>query len=521
MKKDSISVVPKNQRDVVKAQTKDVWDGEVKWPALHGKSFRDLKVLDSDSLVAVDQHGAIILAARSQQQQQQQQQQQRDGDDALVHVLSNANVSQLAVTRDSIVALTKAGLLLSIDKSVVTSSLNERLRVVKKSEHQSATSWASWFWRPQFSGIAVDLGLVESLTFFNGVSERITSITAGDHHVLALSASGKVYSMSTSNNSETTNKYCQLGLGESAFTSSITRNKLYHVSGLASLPPSTLSTSTRSSPAKIIQIASGSAFNLALASDGSVYSWGSNRYGQLGTANKGKDIAYSADPIKVSFDATNQYKNSQCTLIAAGGDTGCFVFESPESTLVYSVGMGQWGQLGTGTFLHVSNKPIKVSVLSNLSEFNEKLNKVVPIRIASVSMGPTHAFAILKSSETVEGYGRDVFSWGANDKGQLWRADGKKGNSAVPGSVAPVVVAVGDVSAATEEEGGQKADESVSTLTNFLWEPKNVGRLQVAGPGKLTTTSSSASWFCGNNAGTVEQQFACGDGVTLLYSKTV
>jgi hypothetical protein len=79
---------------------------------------------------------------------------------------------------------------------------------------------------------------------------------------------------------------------------------------------------------------------------------------------------------------------------------------------------------------------VRVKSLCDLTEYDEKKNQVEPIRISKLLVGSTHSGAILKNSTTSQNggqqYGQEVFLWGNNAHGQLARADGKRGNSALP-----------------------------------------------------------------------------------------
>ena len=133
--------------------------------------------------------------------------------------------------------------------------------------------------------------------------------------------------------------------------------------------------------------------------------------------------------------------DSKCSAIAAGDNFSVFAIESKDSTDLLSCGFGQYGQLGHGGYNHLVYQPVKIKSISNLQEYDENLNKVVPIRVAGLFAGSAHAGVIFDniSPESAKDpdfhSGRDVYLWGHNAYGEL--NNGKKSNSPLP--IAPDV----------------------------------------------------------------------------------
>ncbi|KAJ3413273.1 hypothetical protein HDV05_008259 [Chytridiales sp. JEL 0842] len=334
----------------------------------------------------------------------------------------------------------------------------------------------------------------------------------GDHHVVAVSSSGKVYTIAADVDA---NKFGQLGNGSiDAPASSL---------GLIMEPVKGFENN------KVVQAAAGGAFNVVRSKDGRAYVWGSNGMGQLATAKIANDLACSVLPIEVKALWNRQKKGDKtddaaCTFVAASGETVLFVVDRPAKTEVYSCGMGQWGQLGHGAFAHMTNVPTLISALSNLSQYSESKKSVQPIRVSSISMSPTHSFAILDDSRSAsEGdFGRDVLAWGLNDRGQLGRIDGKKANSATPSWVVPISYSA--LSTVSEEkkplaESKEKVEGDGQASQAVPWENTNatLGRMQIASPGWVYGVKGWSSW----SAVKCEQGIACGEGVTAIYTKVV
>jgi E3 ubiquitin-protein ligase HERC4 len=88
---------------------------------------------------------------------------------------------------------------------------------------------------------------------------RVTQVACGHSHSLALTAEGLLYAWGS-------NEHGQLGVSPSS------TSHLGQPRPIESLPPDM----------KVLQVACGGHHNLALMNSGRVFSWGSNRYGQLG-----------------------------------------------------------------------------------------------------------------------------------------------------------------------------------------------------------------------------------------------
>lgn len=147
---------------------------------------------------------------------------------------------------------------------------------------------------------------------------------------------------------------------------------------------------------EIIMIAAGNRFAYALESDGTVWGWGLNNYGQLGN----NSTADRFGPVQVDLNGV--------VAIAAGGSSG---YALRSDGTVRAWGKNDNGQLGNSTTTD-SLIPVEVSNLSG---------------VVSVTSGNSTTYA-LKSSGT-------VWAWGNSNNGLL-------GNNSMTDSSVPVEVSL-------------------------------------------------------------------------------
>jgi alpha-tubulin suppressor-like RCC1 family protein len=155
----------------------------------------------------------------------------------------------------------------------------------------------------------------------------VVAIGAGSSHALAARSDGTVRAWGS-------NQYKQLGATTTATCTSY------------QFPCSTTPIQVQSLTG-VSAVAGGGNFSLALKSDGSVWGWGENGYGQL---------ANGTTTLFGGVTKPTKAKLSSVIAIAAG-DKHTLALRS--DGMVLAAGSNQWGQLGTGTFNDSSN-PVKV-----------------------------------------------------------------------------------------------------------------------------------------------------------------
>ncbi|WP_027400397.1 RCC1 domain-containing protein [Anaerovorax odorimutans] len=163
--------------------------------------------------------------------------------------------------------------------------------------------------------------------------DGVIALAGGCYHSIALKEDGSVWTWGY-------NYYGQLGDGTTTSHNSPTK-----IEGLTD----------------VVMISSGEDFCLAMKKDGSVYSWGKNDYGQLGNDTVGSK---SLVPVQVAGES-GQGNLSSVTSIAAGKRNGAALISDGT---VKTWGYNRWGQLGDGTsdYSAKSKVPINVTGISGV-----------------------------------------------------------------------------------------------------------------------------------------------------------
>ena len=143
-------------------------------------------------------------------------------------------------------------------------------------------------------------------------------------------------------------------------------------------------------------IASGDDFTIALKSDGSVWAWGANDFGQLGNGT----FDSSQGPVPV-LDANGKNNLSGIFKIAAGGHHA-LAMTSDGAVLAW--GLNDHGQLGIFT---TENKNIPQKVLGG--DYSSTSGYIT--LASDIAAGGRHSLAVIATGA--------VYAWGANDHGQL------------------------------------------------------------------------------------------------------
>ncbi len=185
----------------------------------------------------------------------------------------------------------------------------------------------------------------------------------------------------------------------------------------------------------IVQVAGGGRYSLALTSNGSVYAWGDDTYGQLGDGKQ----TFSSQVNENSIPGVVQTQSGPLTnvvAIAAGQDHALALTADGS---VYSWGRNQYGQLGNGStdssayysyYGYVSDNPYATLVRGGSHFSYASLSGVT-----AIAAGGYHSLAVLSDGTVV--------AWGYNSSGQLGdAASGSGADSAYPVPVSSLTNAV-------------------------------------------------------------------------------
>ncbi|MHB8513293.1 MAG: RCC1 domain-containing protein, partial [Actinomycetota bacterium] len=195
--------------------------------------------------------------------------------------------------------------------------------------------------------------------------------------------------------------------------------------------------------ANVVAIAGGVGHSLAVTSDGSVWAWGDNAIGQLGNGS----TTNSSVPVRVS--------NISGVVSVAGGDGHSLALKSDGS--VWAWGRNNEGQLGNNSTTN-SSVPVAVSGLSQI------------FGIVAIAAGGNHSLALQADGTAI--------AWGYNGDGEL--GNGSTTNSSVPVTVSNLsnVVAIA--------AGAEHCIAVKSNGTAFAWGLNAIGQL-----GNGSTTDSN------------------------------
>ncbi|KAI0477043.1 regulator of chromosome condensation 1/beta-lactamase-inhibitor protein II [Xylaria cf. heliscus] len=402
--------------------------------------------------------------------------------------LKGKNLVRLEISRDRIVALGKDGSVYSIPAAQSDQNRGKK---------SASSSWSFWSNPSQINYRQLTPGGL-------GWGESVVNIAGGLEHVLLLTSKGRVFSAASST-SDFPSKG-QLGIPGLNWAS--------RPQGPYDQPHEILTLKGF----RISQVAAGDYHSLALENDGRVFVFGDNSSGQLGFEVE-KEIPFVDGPIPLPLSKMYRGTNEKprITSIAAGGANSFFTVDAtriigPNDDVnnvrdignvksdVWACGSGIWGSLGNGRWTHVSLGPSKIKSLSGLSEYDEKSKSVIPIRLAALSVGSTHAAAVMKNvtyvnasdktSDQDTNWGADVLWWGGNEHYQL--GTGRRNNVASPIYIGPLDGGEGDA------EKGRK-DE----MHRLQIAPRATVRLGEGGKGRKVT---------------VEQRVECGRFVSAVYS---
>ncbi|MGO9480245.1 MAG: hypothetical protein ACLP05_00495, partial [Candidatus Kryptoniota bacterium] len=315
------------------------------------------------------------------------------------------------------------------------------------------------------NGTTTDKHTPQTITFPSGVTSW-TAVAAGEYHTLAIGNDGNLYTWGLNN-------YGQLGTGHvdaqdstpqkvmlpGGVTCTAVAAGVYHSLAIGSdgnlyawgynedgelgIGNYNVSYSTPQKvllPVTCTAVAAGSKYSLAIGSDGNLYAWGSNTYGQLGIGNT---TGQNTPQVVTLPNGVTDW-----TAVAAG-DIHSLAIGSNDS--LYAWGDNLDGQLGIGTLVSPPyNTPQKV---------------LLPVTCTAVAAGFTHNLAL--------GGDGNLYAWGYNGWGQLGL-----GNFSSPDSVPQAVLLPTGVTSWTAVSAGYNHSLAIGSDGNlYAWGNNFYGQL--------------------------------------------
>ena len=327
----------------------------------------------------------------------------------------------------------------------ITNIAGESSHSLALASNGTVWAWGSNGYGELGNGTNTDSNIPVQVSLPSGVT--ITNIAAGGYHSLALASNGRVWAWGYNGDGE---------LGNGTNTDS-------NVPLQVSLP----------SGVTITNIAGGGYHSLALASNGRVWAWGSNNYGELGNGTN----TSSSTPVQVSLPSWVTITN------ISGGVFYCLALAS--NGTVWAWGDNYYGQLGNGINTDRSNTPVQVSLPSGVT-------------ITNIAAAGDHSLGLASNGT--------VWAWGYDGNGELGGS-----NVQVPVSL-PSWVTITNIAA-----GG--GDHSLALASNgAVWAWGNGGNGEL---GNGTNTSSSTPVPVSLPNGVTITNIACGSSYSLALASNI
>jgi hypothetical protein len=160
-----------------------------------------------------------------------------------------------------------------------------------------------------------------------------------------------------------------------------------------------------------------------------------------------------------------------------------------------------------GRWIHTCPDPVKLPAFSGLFEWDEARNTPIPIRLLTISVGSSHAAAVMdnvasvavsgrtsKLTDNDTNWGRDILFWGNNEYYQI--GSGKRSNVATPTYIQPL-----DQSAEMERAANAAGVKAL--------REREYHRFQITPRQRVKVNGRSVEF---------EQKVECGRGCTAVYS---
>lgn len=229
----------------------------------------------------------------------------------------------------------------------------------------------------------------------NNMAHKVIAVATGEAHTLALGGDGNVYSWGRGT-------FGRLGCGSESDQLLPTRIRFFQENKL-----------------RIVGIAAGAYHSLALADDGSVWGWGYNVYGQIGSHEENSSLPCLLEGF-LGLGSPNSATDNLETETKAP-----FKVSSVKAGGMMSLAIDDLGGLWIW-----GNCPHPQESMSRQGEFSlVSCSAPIPVwnlhghTVVKVACGNEHVVALVSAEETYSGNDLLCYSWGSNSHGQLGLGD--------------------------------------------------------------------------------------------------
>ncbi len=300
--------------------------------------------------------------------------------------------------------------------------------------------------------------------------DTIVSLELGFVHSVALSSTGRVFTMGSNNQG-------QLGNGTTTLTSS---------------PIEITNRFTLNNGKTITSVYAGAYFSGALSSNGNVFMWGNNEQGQVGNSSTAAVLSPVNITTRFNLDAEDRIQSlslgyNHASAISEDGKV--FMWGSNRAGGSYS------GQIGFDANTSIMNVPMNITNAFNLNP-NET--------IQSMSLGSYYSSALTSTHR--------VFTWGLNDQRQLGNGTQSSAtNTHIPVNITSRFTLTDNEVVASLNMGHYSSFALTSTGQIFAWGQNHVGQY---GNGNLNSSNTPIAAMSGSPSTVSNVTHAFGSALT-------